>query len=203
MAFSERLIENVRGRAAMFVVAGLAALLLALPLSLWLARAPADLGPYERMGMEIGCVCGTCPYRPILSCGCGFADQMLGDLREAVDSGQNDEEIMVTFIAEYGPAVRIKPDTTGFDLAAWLAPMAFLLVGGVAVAAVLSRWQRQQAELVAEAVPSDLGLDADTNRDRSPGAQSLARSAEDRRYLDIVERELDDLVGRGTDTEDE
>ncbi len=201
MASSEHLIQNVTGRAAIFAVAGLAALLLALPLSLWMARAPANLGPYERMGMEIGCVCGTCPYRPILTCGCGFADQMLGDLHEAVDSGLDDEQIMATFIAKYGPAVRIKPDTSGFDLVAWLAPMVFLLVGGVAVAAVLSRWQRQQSELVVEAVHGE--LDLDTDQDRSRGAQPVFSSAEDRRYLDIVERELDDIVGHKTDSEDE
>ena len=201
MAFSGHLIQNVTGRAAIFAVAGLAALLLALPLSLWMARAPANLGPYERMGMEIGCVCGTCPYRPILTCGCGFADQMLGDLQEAVDAGLDDEQIMVTVIAEYGQAVRIKPDTSGFDLVAWLAPMAFLLVGGVAVAAILSRWQRQQTELVAEAVHDE--VDLGTDQDRSRATRPLAASAEDRRYLDIVERELDDLIGRKTDTEGE
>ena len=87
------------------------------------------------------------------------------------------------------------------DLVAWLAPMAFLLVGGVAVAAVLSRWQRQQTELVAEAVHDE--VDLGTDQDRSRGTRPLAASDEDRRYLDIVERELDDLMGRKTDTEGE
>jgi cytochrome c-type biogenesis protein CcmH/NrfF len=175
------------GRAALFAVAGLAALFLAIPFSIWLAQSPAGLSQADRLGAEIGCVCGTCPLRPIATCGCGFADGMLARLDQEVAAGHSDDEIMATFVAEYGSSIKIKPEGSGVGLLAWLAPMAFLMVGAVAMAGIISHWRaKQSAEATADS----------TSLEQAPAAgDSAPASAEADRYRKMIERELDNLDG--------
>lgn len=173
------------GRAALFALAALAALALAVPLSMFLARSPADQSQAERLGHEIGCVCGTCPLRPIATCGCGFADGMLARLEQEVGAGHSDEEVMASFVADYGSQIQIKPEGRGLGLAAWMAPMALLMVGAVVLAGILSHWRAQGAdeELAAAAAAAEPGAEA-----APTGGSAGGRSD---RYRDIVERELD------------
>lgn len=154
--------------------------------SAWmLAQSPRGLSQYERLGAEIGCQCGTCPLRPILTCGCGFAAGMLDELHTLVDEGHDDGAIMTTFAARYDESIRIKPASSGLDLAAWAAPMLLLTVGAVVVAAVLSRMARPEAATV-ELTASPAGA---TEADPSEAAEG----AEQSRLREIVDRELSDL----------
>jgi cytochrome c-type biogenesis protein CcmH len=173
------------GRAVLFAVAAVAALLLAIPFSVWLAQSPTNLSQTDRLGAEIGCVCGTCPLRPIATCGCGFADGMLARLDQEVGAGHSDDEIMAVFVAEYGAAIKIKPSGSGVGLMAWLAPMALLMVGAVVMAGMISHWRGQHRADADDPTPSTTPTGDDT-----PAAD---RPAESDRYRHIVERELDAL----------
>ncbi len=173
---------NESGRATLFAAAALAALFLAIPFSIWLARSPASLSQADRLGAEIGCVCGTCPLRPIATCGCGFADGMLARLDQEIAAGHSDDEIMAAFVAEYGASIKIKPEGSGVGLLAWLAPMAFLMVGVVAMAGIISHWRAKHAE---EAPAQAAG-----NGNAEPAA---AAAGDGDRYRKLLERELDDL----------
>ncbi len=173
------------GKAVVFAVAAVAALLLAIPFSVWLAQSPANVSQADRLGSEIGCVCGTCPLRPIATCGCGFADGMLARLDQEVAAGRSDEEIMTVFVAEYGPSIKIKPEGSGVGLLAWLAPMAFLMVGAVAMAGIISHWRTQHADsLDGSPAESDSG---------SAAADATGGDEDTERYRRMVERELDEL----------
>jgi len=176
-----------RGRTALFGVAAVVALLLAVPFSMWLSRAPASFTQTERLGAEIGCVCGTCPLRPIATCGCSFADGMLARLHQEISAGHSDDEIMATFVADYGSVIKIKPAGSGVGLMAWLAPMAFLMVGAVVVAGVISHWRTNQPTADLQASGGQGGADVAGREAASPEDGS----AQADRYRDIVERELD------------
>jgi len=174
------------GRAALFAVGALVALFVAIPFSMWLAKTPTNISQADRLGAEIGCVCGTCPLRPIATCGCGFADGMLARLDQEITGGHSDDEIMAVFVAEYGPAIKIKPAGSGVGLLAWLAPMALLMVGAVVIAGVLSHWRANHPSDVAA---SEMQAAAATST--SDDSLSAEASAESDRYRDLVERELD------------
>jgi cytochrome c-type biogenesis protein CcmH/NrfF len=168
------------GKAVLFVVGAVAALMLAVPVSIWLSKAPADFTQAERLGAEIGCVCGTCPLRPIATCGCGFADGMLARLDQEIAAGHDDGHIMATFVADYGTTIKINPEASGVGLLAWLAPMAFLMVGAVAMSGIISHWRAQE---VAANNPPAAG--------KKSGTTGTADDSDP--YRDIVERELDAL----------
>lgn len=176
---------NQSGRAVLFVLAALVALLLAVPYSMWLAESPKDLSQADRLGAEIGCVCGTCPLRPIATCGCGFADGMLARLDQEIAAGRSDDEIMAVFVAEYGGQIKIKPEGRGVGLMAWLAPMAFLMVGAVAMAGIISHWRGNQTD--AEAAAAAARGDEQTTTAAAPPSGGSDR------YRKMVERELDDF----------
>jgi len=175
------------GRVGIFVALAIAAFFVAIPTSMWLAQPPSNVTQAERLGAEIGCTCGTCPLRPIATCGCGFADTMLGRLDTEVAAGGTDDEIMAVFAADYGNSIRIKPGGTGFDLMVWAAPMVLLMVGAVAMGAVISNWR-------SKSDPGPGKTLIDEQRAMGPDAAQFPSSADPSRYREIVEGELDLFV---------
>jgi cytochrome c-type biogenesis protein CcmH/NrfF len=146
----------------------------------WAAQPHGHLTQFERLGAEVGCQCGTCPLRPIATCGCAFADGMLAELAGLTDGSQSDAQIMTTLVTRYNPSVRIKPAATGVGLLAWVAPMILLTVGAVGVGAALLRW-----------TASD-GQEADANSG-GPATANVGAPGDAGEARAIVERELADL----------
>ena len=179
------------GRIAVFAAVAVVVFFAAIPASIWLSRAPADLTQAERLGTEIGCTCGTCPHRPIATCGCSFADGMLARLDSELAVSRTDEEVIAIFVAEYGNGVKIKPDDSGFDLMAWAAPIALLMVGAVAMAGVISQW-RATSDSGGAAGHAGAADAAAAPRDEPQSAAAPPATDADR-YRAIVERELDAL----------
>jgi len=162
----------------LFMAAAVVATVVGLGGGWWAAQPDHSISQYDRLGAEIGCQCGTCPLRPIATCGCAFADGMLTELAELTDGSRDDGEVMATFVSRYNETVRIKPAAEGFDLLAWIAPMLLLAVGAVGVGAIVTRWVSMRSASEPEAVSAQGSADAEAENDD-------ARA--------IVERELADL----------
>jgi len=58
-------------------------------------------------------------------------------IAEKLAAGESENEILRYFVDRYGAAILREPPTSGFFLAVWLVPMAALLAGGLALAAIL------------------------------------------------------------------
>ena len=129
------------------------------------------------------CMCGSCPPYTLADCRCSEAPRyttaadgsqqivsagaefMRGQLREQIEAGRSEREILDYFIAAYGSQAPLgAPLDEGFNRLAWLFPylvgLACLLgVGGLAV-----RWSRRGAVAAGVAVvapePIDTDLDA-------------------------------------------
>ncbi len=129
------------------------------------------------------CTCGDCPPYTLADCRCSAppryvtaadgsqqlvaagAEFMRGQLREQIEAGRTEREILDFFIAAYGSQAPLgAPLDEGFNRLAWLFPylvgLACLLgVGGLAV-----RWSRRSAVAagagVAAPEPIDTELDA-------------------------------------------
>jgi cytochrome c-type biogenesis protein CcmH len=86
-----------------------------------------------------------------------------------IDQGQDEAEVKRSLVAQYGPSVLGLPSAHGFDLAAYLVPLAVVLALLASLAVVLPRWRRHaRAQAVAASpVPPALSqadaarLDAD------------------------------------------
>lgn len=77
-----------------------------------------------------------------------------------IADGLDKEEIKAELVAEYGADVLAVPDKSGFELTAWLIPIAAFAIaaGGIALAA--RRWRGARDDAVGATAPAP-GIDAD------------------------------------------
>jgi cytochrome c-type biogenesis protein CcmH len=73
-------------------------------------------------------------------------------IRRLIGEGRDKEQIKDALVAEYGEEVLATPDSSGFDLTAWVLPL--LAFGGVVIGVTI--WLRRRRRLsVAPAQPLD------------------------------------------------
>lgn len=101
---------------------------LALPAATAYAATATDVA--NQLICQCGCgqVLSKCP-EPV----CTVREEMRSLIRQKLDEGQTQQEIIQSFVAQYGQKVLSTPSKSGFNLIVWLAPIAALLVGGVVV----------------------------------------------------------------------
>ncbi|MDE2888814.1 MAG: cytochrome c-type biogenesis protein CcmH [Gemmatimonadota bacterium] len=107
----------------------------------------------REVAKDLACLCGTCPRRPLDECECGWADEKRARIAKALEAGQDRETIIAGFVAEFGQEAYVTPPAEGFNLSAWVMPIIVLLLGGVALGAVLRSWSRQRVAPAAGRVP--------------------------------------------------
>lgn len=95
------------------------------------------------------------------------ARQMKIRIRERIAAGDTKSEIKAHFVDQFGTAVLAVPPRKGFDLVAWVLPLAGLGLGVVAVGALAWRWSRVRGD----APP--------TGDDREPLDPALERRLDD------------------------
>jgi cytochrome c-type biogenesis protein CcmH/NrfF len=105
---------------------------------------------FDKLSHQIMCPCGC--NELLGECnhvGCPDSDGMRGKLMSAVNHGDSDKAIFISFQDEYGPTALAAPRFTAFNHLAWIAPY-FLLVFGVSmVAFFVRRWRLQPATVPA------------------------------------------------------
>jgi cytochrome c-type biogenesis protein CcmH len=109
--------------------------------------------------LESELICPTC-HTTLDQSNAPVAQQMKALIAQRIAAGDTKSEIEARLVAEYGRSVLAKPDTKGFDLLAWLLPIAGVVAGGVAVGIVAWRWSsRREASGNADAEPLDPELE--------------------------------------------
>ena len=126
-------------RSAMTLLA-IASLLLAMPLA-----AAAQEGPPTLPDIEDELMCPTCGFSLALS-ESPQANQIRDLIRELIDQGLSKDEIKDALVAEYGPEVLASPETSGFDLAAWVVPGLAILIAAGALSIGVRRWRVNRIE---------------------------------------------------------
>lgn len=74
------------------------------------------------------------------------ARRMKAFIRARIAAGDTKSEIKAQLVDQFGTAVLAVPPRRGFDLVAWLLPLAGLGVGVVAVGALVWRWSRGRGD---------------------------------------------------------
>jgi cytochrome c-type biogenesis protein CcmH len=114
----------------------------------------------KKLGNQVKCMCGGCNdaagscYHSggTFSGPCPMALDMLKKVDAHVANNDSDSATLNAFVQEYGPLVLIEPPKSGFNLAAWIMPIAVPLVAFFAVWEVVRRW-RHRAALTPTAGP--------------------------------------------------
>lgn len=116
--------------------------------------------------VESQVMCVTCKI-PLTVAQSPQADRERAFIQELIDQGQNEAQIKRSLVAQYGPQVLALPATHGFDLAAYLVPIAAVVVVLALLALLLPRWRarsRSQAALATGASDSQTLSTADAAR---------------------------------------
>ena len=114
-----------------------------------LAAAPRTTLPV----IERQVMCVTCKI-PLNVAQSPQADRERAFIQELIDQGDGEGQIKTALVGQYGPAVLGLPEAHGFDLAAYLIPLAaaVLLIGAFLL--LLPRWRRQARANPVSLVPA-------------------------------------------------
>ncbi len=135
------------------------ALLVAVVLTLGspaLASAAAPRASLPSIERQVMCV--TCKI-PLDVAQSPQADRERALIQGLIDRGEGEAEIKKALVAEYGPTVLGLPRASGFDLAAYLVPLAVVIALVGTMAFLLPRWRRQARAQAARA-PAETALSA-------------------------------------------
>jgi cytochrome c-type biogenesis protein CcmH len=101
-------------------------------------------------------ICPTCQTTLELS-NAPIADRMRAFIRERIAAGDSESEISEALVAQFGEGVLAAPPKEGFNLLAWVLPLAGGAVAIGVLAVALRRWSRTRAEPGGAATPSANG----------------------------------------------
>lgn len=102
--------------------------------------------------LEREVICPTCHTTLELS-QAPIADRMRAFIRQRIAAGDTKSEIKRSLVENFGEGVLAAPPKKGFNLLAWLVPLAGGAVGVVVLGAAVRRWARSRPE--AEAAPGE------------------------------------------------
>jgi cytochrome c-type biogenesis protein CcmH/NrfF len=114
---------------------------------------------FQNLGGKIMCTCSC--TQMLLKCnhvGCPNSAQMIHQLRAQVQNTSSDEEVLNWFRKEWGVTAVVEPSAHGFELMAWVLPVAALGLGLLLVI-VLARTWKTRALAVAPVATGDVKLD--------------------------------------------
>jgi cytochrome c-type biogenesis protein CcmH len=138
---------------------------------------PAQAARAEELGKRVKCMCGGCDDAAGMcthSGGnfagpCDTAKAELKEISDRVGKGQSDDQILQAFVQEYGPTVLIEPPKRGFDLLAWVMPIALPIFAVLLVWGVVTRWRERAVVAPADGPPVDPALLARAHRESGDG----------------------------------
>ena len=117
---------------------------MAATLALWLAlAAPAAAAcPQTSLGdLEDEVMCPVCGTSLGIASESPQAQRERAFIQGLIDDCRSKDEIKDALVVEFGDEVLALPDDDGFDLAAYLVPLAILLGAGAAIAIGVRRWR--------------------------------------------------------------
>jgi len=107
----------------------------------------------HQVGKKLKCMCGAC-NDTVATCyhvggpfsgPCGTAKAMLKEIDQHIALGDSDDLIVQGFVQEIGQEALIEPPHSGIGRLAWAMPAIYLVVGGLLVVFVISRWRKRPA----------------------------------------------------------
>jgi cytochrome c-type biogenesis protein CcmH len=108
-------------------------------------------------------MCVTCKI-PLMVADSPQADRERAFIEGLIAEGKDEAQIKDALVAQYGPAVLALPATHGFDLTAYLVPLAAVLLLLAALAVLLPRWRRHARAQAASRAPAPALSAAEASR---------------------------------------
>lgn len=85
--------------------------------------------------------CPICQGESVAESQVSLAQEMRGVIRQKIQEGESDQQIIQFFSDRYGSQIVWSPPLSGFGVLAWLVPIMLLLTGIGIVALTLQNWR--------------------------------------------------------------
>ena len=85
--------------------------------------------------------CLVCQGESVADSPATLSLQMRGVIREQLQSGKSEQEVIQYFVSRYGDRILLSPPWQGLTLLAWLVPIALMIGGVILLFVVLRNWQ--------------------------------------------------------------
>ncbi|MCK4742734.1 MAG: cytochrome c-type biogenesis protein CcmH [Sulfuriflexus sp.] len=131
--------------------------------------------PLERKVLDIAAKlrCTVCQNQPVAESNSGLARDMRAVIKEKLQEGKNEQEIVKFFVDRYGDYVLLSPPQSGNGIPLWVFPPLFLLLAIIAVILIM----KSRSEKVVATPPSALSVE-DQERIRL-AREAMNKSGED------------------------
>jgi len=144
----------------------------------------------QKLGAQLKCP--VCQGESVADSASDKAQQIRGIIRQQIQAGWSDQQIIEYFSERYGEQIVWSPQWWGFSLLTWLAPIALLLGGLVLILFTLRDWRTSVANVATNPVKQDSNITQHTGNiadkeDTEPGDIDEAELAQ---YRVQLEREL-------------
>ena len=113
-------------------------LLLLLPLA---AHADATDDTVRRIASQM--MCPVCEGQTVNDSSSGLAKDMRALIRQKVEAGESDQQVLDDFVASYGDGILTEPPKRGISLGVWFGPLVGLALGTALLVGVLTAWRRR------------------------------------------------------------
>ena len=120
---------------------------------------------YNDLGHEVMCACGC--GQILLECnhlGCPDSGPEMDQLRAALQHGDSNDTILMSFQNKYGPTILAAPMLTKFNIVAWIVPPLLLLLGISGTVLLVRKWKLRTVPMPS--VPKDPAFNAMRERIR-------------------------------------
>ena len=85
--------------------------------------------------------CLVCQGESVADSPATLSLQMRGVIRQQLQSGKSEQEVIQYFVSRYGDRILLSPPWQGLTLLAWLVPIALMIGGVLLLFVVLRNWQ--------------------------------------------------------------
>lgn len=131
-------------------------------------------------------MCPVCDGQTLDQSQAQISQDMKAVIRDKLEAGHTNEQIRAYFIQRYGEAVLAAPDSSGFNLVAWIMPF-IIFAGGVLIVANAMRRMKKQPQLAPETSQTDIDtVQPDKDRTLDDGFYDEDENLQP--YLDRVDR---------------
>jgi len=126
---------------------------------LLILSVPSRGFPLSSTEIENNLMCDCGCGQLLGTCECERAEEMRAMIRGMLDKGKTKEEILSSFVSQYGESILSAPPKKGFNLVAYILPFVGLLVGVVVAVVFVRKWAfsgRKEASDEGDAEVADL-----------------------------------------------
>ncbi len=117
--------------------------LCAITLALLVACGPQNVSSAKRaQSIEAQVWSPYCPGRLLIDCTTHQARELRADIRDRVEQGESNDEVLVWVRENYGEEALAEPDASGAGLIIWLGPLVLIAGGAIVLTVLLRRWSR-------------------------------------------------------------